>query len=61
VITSLRGLAHSSRRAGNLALSLSQSTQALNYLESEALPAVEADISQNIAIILGSLGNMPRG
>ena len=61
VITSLRGLAHSSMRAGNLALSLSQSTQALNQLESTALPAVEVDILQNIAIIFGSLGNYAEG
>jgi diguanylate cyclase (GGDEF)-like protein len=61
VITSLRGLAHSNRRAGNLALSLSQSMQALTYLESAALPAVETDILRNIAIILGSLGNYAEG
>jgi hypothetical protein len=48
VITSLRGLAHSSRRAGNLALSLSQSAQALNHLQSEALPVVEVDILQKV-------------
>ena len=61
VITSLRGLAHSNRRAGDLALSLSQSMQALSYLESTALPGIEADILQNIAIILGSLGNYAEG
>jgi len=61
VVTSLRGLAHSSMRAGNLALSLSQSTQALSYLESGILPSVEADILQNIAIIFGSLGNYAEG
>lgn len=61
VIRSLRGLAHSNRRAGNLAQSLSQSMQALTYLESAALPDVEADILRNIAIILGSLGNHAEG
>jgi diguanylate cyclase (GGDEF)-like protein len=60
-ITSLRGLAHSNRRAGNLSLSLSQSMQALTLLESTALPSVEADILRNIAIIFGSLGNYAEG
>jgi diguanylate cyclase (GGDEF)-like protein len=59
--SSLRGLAHSNRRAGNLALSLSQSMQALSYLEDGALLGVEADILRNIAIILGSLGNHAEG
>ena len=57
VIASLRGLAHSNRRAGNLTLALSQAMQALTYLESATLPSIETDILQNIAIILGSLGN----
>ena len=35
--------------------------QALSYLESTALPGIEADILQNIAIILGSLGNYAEG
>jgi diguanylate cyclase (GGDEF)-like protein len=61
VIMSLRALAHSNRRAGNLTQSLSQSMQALTYLESTALPGVEADILRNIAIILGSLGNYAEG
>ncbi|HVM72080.1 MAG TPA: diguanylate cyclase [Anaerolineales bacterium] len=57
LITSLRSLAFASRRAGDLSLSLSQSTQALARLEGASLPAVEADILQNVAIILGSLGD----
>jgi len=61
VITSLRGLAHSNRRAGNLTLSMSLSMQALSYLKNAAFPAVEADILQNIAIILGSFGNYAEG
>jgi diguanylate cyclase (GGDEF)-like protein len=61
VIVSLRSLAHSNRRAGNLTLSLSQSMQALTYLENAALPAIEADILRNITIILGSLGNHAEG
>jgi two-component system cell cycle response regulator len=61
IAMSLRGLAHSNRRAGNLSLSLSQSMQALDNLKSTALPGVEADILRNIAIILGSLGNYAEG
>lgn len=61
VIKSLRGLAHSNRRAGNLSLSLSQSMQALGYLESASLPSAEADVLQSIAITLGSLGNYAEG
>ena len=61
VTKSLRGLAHSNRRAGNLTQSLSQSMQALTYLEIATLPDVEVDILQNIAIILGSLGNHSEG
>ena len=59
--TCLRGLAHSNRRLGNLSLSQSQSFQSLSLLEGAPLPAVEADILRNIAIILGSLGNHSEG
>jgi diguanylate cyclase (GGDEF)-like protein len=59
--SSLRSLAHSNRRAGNLSLSLSQSMQAIRYLENTSLPGVEADILRNLAIILGSLGNHAEG
>ena len=61
LIMSLRGIAHANRRAGSIEVSLSQSTQALAYLKSTALPAVEVDILRNMAIILGMLGNYPEG
>jgi diguanylate cyclase (GGDEF)-like protein len=58
---SLRCLAHANRRAGDLNLALSQSTQALSYLDGLDLPLVEADILRNIAISLGYLGNFAEG
>ena len=61
LVMSLRGLAYANRRAGNLAESLSQSTQALTHLASATLPGVEADILQNIAISMGSLGSYAEG
>jgi diguanylate cyclase (GGDEF)-like protein len=61
VVESLRCLAHANRRAGDLNLSVSQSTQALSYLESIDLPIVKADILRNIAISLGCLGNYADG
>jgi diguanylate cyclase (GGDEF)-like protein len=61
VVESLRCLAHANRRAGDLNLSLSQSTQALSYLESIDLPVIKADILRNIAISLGYLGNYADG
>jgi signal transduction histidine kinase len=61
MLKSLRGLAHSNRRAGNLTLALSQSTQALAHPEIAGLPAVQADFLRNITIILGSLGNYAEG
>ncbi|HET6486063.1 MAG TPA: diguanylate cyclase [Spirochaetia bacterium] len=56
-VKSLRGLAHSNRRAGNLSVSLSQSMDALAFLESAPIPDVTVDILRNVTIILGSLGN----
>lgn len=59
IVMSLRTLAHASRRAGDLEISLSQSMRALEGLRNGRLPAVEVDILRNTAIILGQLGNFP--
>lgn len=58
---SLRSLSHANRRGSNLNLALSQSFQALTFLERETPSVVKADVLQGIGISFSNLGNHAEG
>jgi diguanylate cyclase (GGDEF)-like protein len=61
VAASLRSLSRANRRASNLNLALSQSFQALTFLERVPPSVVKADVLQGIGISFSNLGNHAEG